>query len=187
MVYFLHVEPEAFIQINTIFESQLAVIKMLSETLPTGWKLYVKEHPAQFDVNSDLGYYHMVDMPRFKTKEFYKKIASMPNVELVDINVKSEVLVENAQAVSSILGTVFFESVLKNKPVIMFSDQNLVAFMRDSFVINSFDDCRNAMEKIANGFTPDYSDADEVIKKYVFKGEYIAENIMGLLKREFEE
>lgn len=184
VVYFLHVEPEASIQINTILESQLVVIKMLSETLPDGWTLYVKEHPAQFDVNNDPGYYHMIDMHRFKTKDFYSKIVSMNNVRLVNIDVKSEVLIDHSQAVSSILGTVFYESVMKNKPVILFSDQNPIAYTMDAFVVNTFDELKIFMEKISKGFKPNYDDVDEVIKKYVFKGEYIVDNIIELINRE---
>ena len=46
--YSIHVEPEAAIIGTTLLESQLTVIKMLSHALPSGWKLYVKEHPHQF-------------------------------------------------------------------------------------------------------------------------------------------
>ena len=74
IVYFLHVEPEASTQVCTVLESQLTIIKMLSETVPKGWYVYVKEHPVQFYVNNDRGYYHMFDAPLFKTKKFYKKI-----------------------------------------------------------------------------------------------------------------
>lgn len=184
VVYFLHVEPEANTQVNPILESQLVIIKMLSETLPTGWFLYVKEHPAQFDVNNDPGYYHMVDMPRFKTKAFYLKIISIPNVKLINMKAKSQELIEHSRAVSSILGTVFFESVLQKKPVIMFSDQNPIAYTKEAFVVRNFYDCKTAMKKIADGFYPQYDDVDEIIGQYVFKGECIVENIMELLRKE---
>ena len=40
------------------------------------------------------------------------------------------------------------------------------------------------MDKICNGFEPNYSGADQIIKKYVFKGKYITENIVELLHKE---
>lgn len=181
--YFLHVEPEAPQYISAVLENQLTIIKILSETLPKGYTLYVKEHPAQFDLNKDAGYYHMFDAPLYKTKKFYQKIASLPNVKLVNIDIKSEDLIEKAQAVSSISGTALLESVAKEKPIIAFSSLTPMAYLKDSFVINSFDDCKKAMKKLAAGFKPKYSDADEVIRKYVFKGEDIAENILGLLRK----
>lgn len=181
--YFLHFEPEAAIQVSTELANQLVIIKMLSETLPEGWKLYVKEHPVQFDVNHDVGYYFMFDVPLFKTKKFYKKIISIPNVKLIRNEVTSESLIDNSQAVASILGTVFFESVLKNKPVLVFSRLNPIAYLKDAFYINSFSECERAMKKIKDGFSPNYDDADEMVGKYVFKGKYMAENIMGLLNK----
>ena len=182
--YFLHFEPEASIQVSTELANQLVILKMLSETLPKGWSVFVKEHPAQFKVNHDVGYYFMFDAPLFKTKKFYKKLISIPNVKLINHSVTSKELVEHSQAVSSILGTVFFESISKNKPILVFSDLNPVAYLRDAFSIHSFDECKIAMKKIERGFIPNYDDADVVVSKYVFKGEFMTENVMGLLHRE---
>ena len=179
--YFLHVEPEASISVKTILESQLVIIKMLSESIPEGWCLYVKEHPAQFDVNNDSGYYHMFDMPLFKTKAFYEKIISMPNVKIVPFTTKSADLVCYSQAVASILGTVLLESVLARKPMMAFSDLTPCAYMEEVFSIHSYDECENAIRKIAMGFVPEYKDADSVIGKYAFQGKYMAKNILSLL------
>ena len=182
--YFLHFEPEASMQVSTILGCQLVIIKMLSETLPDGWCVYVKEHPVQFDTNNDPAYYHMFDAPLFKTKKFYRKLGSIPNVYLVDYNIKSEYLIKNSQAVASIAGTVLFESVLIGKPVLAFSELNPVAYMRDAFSIHSFHECKAAMDKIKNGFIPYYNDAEEIIRRYVFSGEYMESNIMKLLQSE---
>ena len=182
--YLLHVEPEASIQNSTVIDSQLVVIKMLSDTLPDGWCIYVKEHPAQYDINNDVGYYHMWDGQFFKTKLFYKKLASIPHVKIVPTEVPSGDLVDHAQAVASITGTVLLESVLKKKPVLVFSELTPVTFMEDSFFIQSYDDCKQAMEKIAAGFQPEYSDADAMVQTYSFRGEYVAENVVALLHQE---
>lgn len=183
--YFLHLEPEASIQSSTILPNQLVILKMLSETLPEGWHIYVKEHPAQYKFNNDRGYSHMFDAPLFKTRKFYQKLNSIPHVKIIDLDVGSEELMEHTQAVASILGTSLFESVLKKKPVLLFSDLNPVAYLHDAFSIHSFQECEEAMKKIERGFQPDYSDADEVIGQYVFQGEHMTETIMGLLNREF--
>lgn len=65
----------------------------------------------------------------------------------------SESLIDNAKAVASILGTVFFESVLKNKPVLVFSRLNPIAYLKDAFYISSFSECERAMEKLKLGFS----------------------------------
>ena len=157
---------------------------MLSENLPDGWFIYVKEHPAQFDINNDTGYYHMWDGQFFKTKMFYRKLASIPHVKIVPTETPSDELVDHAQAVASITGTVLLESVLKKKPVLVFSELTPVAFIKDAFFIQSFDDCKRAMEKIAAGFQLEYADADAMVQKYSFQGEYVAENIVALLHQE---
>lgn len=182
--YLLHFEPEATIQNSTVLESQLVVIKMISDTLPNGWFIYVKEHPAQFDMNNDVGYYQMWDAQFFKTKMFYKKLASIPHVKIVPTETSSGELVDGAQAVASITGTVLFESVQKKKPVLVFSELTPVTFMEDAFFIQSFDDCKRAMEKIAAGFRPEYRDADAMVQRYTFQGEYVADNIVALLHQE---
>ena len=167
---------------KTILESQLVIIKMLSETLPEGWYLYVKEHPAQFDINNDTSYYHMYDMPLFKTKKFYKKISSMSNVKVIQHSTKSVDLIRGSQAVASIQGTVLLESVLEKKPMLAFSDFTPCAYMKDVFSIHSYDDCAIAMKTIAEGYTPKYADADNVVEKYVFQGKCMAENILGMIR-----
>lgn len=182
--YLLHVEPEATIQNSTVIESQLVVIKILSDALPDGWSIYVKEHPAQYDINKDTGYSHMWDGQFFKTKLFYKKLASIPHVKIVPTGTPSGEIVDYAQAVASITGTVLLESVLKKKPVLVFSELTPVTFMKDAFFIQSFDGCKAAMEKIAAGFQPEYADADAMVQKYSFQGEYVAENIVALLHQE---
>lgn len=50
--YALHFEPEASIQCRHVLENQLIVVKMIAESLPIGWKLYVKEHPYQYEINT---------------------------------------------------------------------------------------------------------------------------------------
>lgn len=179
--YALHFEPEAIIQSRLIFENQLAVIKMLSDTLPKGWKLYVKEHPAQFDVNNDLGYAFLYSTPNFKKKTFYKKIVEMKNVKLIKTECLSADLIRHCQAVTSIVGTVLFEGVLQKKPIIVFSDLQPMAYLREAFSIHSYDECVEAMRKIAVGVKPDYADADDTAGRYIFKGDYITDNIMSLL------
>ena len=180
----LHVDPEASIQNVVVIDSQIAVIKMLSDALPEGWFVYVKEHPAQYDINNDPSYYHMWDGQFFRSKSFYKKIASIPHVKIVPTETPSGELADHAQAVASITGTVLLESVLKKEPVLVFSELTPVTFMQDSFFIQSFDDCKRAMEKIAAGFQPQYLDADEMVQRYTFQGEYVAENIVALLHQE---
>ena len=75
------------------------------------------------------------------------------------------------------------ESILIKKPILVFSDLNSTAYMKDSFSIHSYDDLIKSIGEIAAGFTPVYDDADDVIKEYIFKGESMPENILDVIRR----
>lgn len=180
--YALHLEPEASIQCRTVLESQLTVIKMLSETLPSGWTIYVKEHPMQFDVNNDENYVYFTQAMNYKTRRFYESINKIANVSLIDISANTDELIENAQAIASILGTVLYEGVLAEKPVLVFSDLSPISYLEESFAIHSYFECYHAMKTIAKGFKPNYNDCDAVIKRYIFKGEFESDNVLELLR-----
>ena len=84
----LHVQPErtSLPEGGHYNEQYLAVLE-LSKSLPKGWVLLVKEHPAQFNLK-DLRKY------KFRSKFFYESIARIPNVHLIDTNVSSKILLE---------------------------------------------------------------------------------------------
>ena len=179
--YALHFEPESSIQVRNVLENQLVIIKMIADCLPTNWKVYVKEHPSQFELNSDVGYQYLFSAWRFKSKEFYKKLAEIDGVKIINPRYTSEELIRNAKAIASISGTVLYESIAVKKPLLVFSDLHVTAYLKEVFSIHSYEECYEAINKIKEGFVPKYKDADDVIEKYVFKGEYMAENIVKLL------
>ena len=181
--YALHFEPEATTQVRTVLESQLVVIKLLSEAVPAGWKIFVKEHPAQFRHNNDEGYGFMIEVPRFKNKKFYDKLLEMSNVEIFDWHISSSEMIKHSRAVASIVGTVCWEGMLEKKPVLMFSDTDPLAYASDIFNIHSYAECKCALNIISEGFIPKYNDVVNIVNKYYFEGEYMAENILELLKK----
>ena len=85
IVYYLQFEPEATTQVRCTLKSQLIAIKMLSQALPKGWTLYVKEHPHQFLLNKEnIGFdYYIPSVNKYKNKIYYDKIASMDHTVLV--------------------------------------------------------------------------------------------------------
>ncbi len=181
-IYFaLHFEPEASIMARTVLESQLTIAKMISDCLPKGWVLYVKEHPSQFIINNDQNYSFFTQIPTFKSKIFYDYLLSMKNIRFIKANTSSEKLIEHSQAVVSITGTILFESVLNQKPILVFSELQPTSKLKGAFCVQSFDECKRAIQIIQKGYQPDYNDKNEIMKKYVFKGEHMADNLMGLL------
>lgn len=171
VIYFLHFEPEATIPgYADVMDSQLVVIKMLSEALPQGWNLYIKEHPDTYKLNTAAYEYQLPSIANYKSRYFYKKILNLENVKLVDHKLLGIDLIKNSNGIATMIGTVVIEAVKYKKPVLIFSSQKSVfKYCSDFFKINSMKDCKLAMNKIANGFSPTYEDFDVMVDKYLFE------------------
>ena len=105
-VYFpLHQTPERELLIASPFNTnQIETIKHISKSLPIGYRLLVKEHPAQVT-------------REWRDISFYKEILSIPNVEFIHHSVKSADILKKCSLVITIHGAVgleasmFFQSI----------------------------------------------------------------------------
>nr|WP_317404930.1 hypothetical protein [uncultured Helicobacter sp.] len=165
-IYFnLHLEPEAAIIGRATLEAQLTLIKMTANALPQGWKLYVKEHPHQLLMNDSLTDYFLHNIAFFKNIEFYKHITLVPNTTLVSLEVSSKELIAHSKAIATFNGTVCLESVAFQKPVIMFdSNSSPYRFLSNTLHIFSYDNLRNAIDKIQQGFPYEIKEDEEFAK-----------------------
>ena len=116
-VYFaLHFQPER----STLPEGgeycdQISVVRHLSRTLPQGWKIYVKEHPRQFDSwPPDLRKLHS------RPPDFYEIISAIENVELISIDANSEKLICSSRIAITITGSSGWQALLAGVPAITF-------------------------------------------------------------------
>lgn len=167
VLFALHYEPEASITGRGFMDSSLIAIQMLSQLLPTGWELYVKEHPDQFKINERIAYGYPV--ARFKTKRFYEEIMRLPNVRLVHTNISSKLLMQKCQAVATIAGTILGEAVSLKKPILTFAPQRLIyRMLKEAYNITSYKDCAVAMQEIQSKQVVDYADWEEVCQRYLF-------------------
>ena len=99
----LHTEPEVSLLVQGRgFLNQIEVIRSLASSLPVGWQLLVKEHPASVG-KRPIGY--------------YRKLLAIPNVRLVRTSCKSNTLIAHASLVVVISGTIGFEAIVQGKPV----------------------------------------------------------------------
>lgn len=102
----LQQEPEVSILLYTPYHTnQLDFVRACAHALPVGTMLYVKEHP---------------EMVGRRTRQYYKEITKIPNVRLLDPRIESFGIVQNAELVLTIAGTVGWEGTLFKKPVITF-------------------------------------------------------------------
>lgn len=83
--------------------NQLSLIKEVAESLPVGFKLYVKEHPGN---------------PGFIPYHKLKKLRKIHNIKILDTTLHSQKIIDKCQAVVVLEGTVGWEAFLVKKPVV---------------------------------------------------------------------
>ena len=111
LIYFpLQVEPERSLLIQAPnYTNQVEVVTNIAKSLPTGYELYVKEHPGNV-------------FREWRSVSDYKKIMKLPNVRLIHPSVKSEDLIIKSSLVITISSTSGLEAAFHNKPSIIFAD-----------------------------------------------------------------
>ncbi len=143
----LHYQPECTTSpLGGIFVDQLLMIEMLSYCLPSGWLIYVKEHPFQWKPRG-LSFFS------FRYEGYYQAIARLKNVRLVPSTTDTFTLIQHSIAV--VEGTAAWEGVLRGKPGIAFGYR----WYRDChgiFNVRDVASCQAALNAIQNGFTVDH-------------------------------
>lgn len=91
------------------YTNQIENVRHVAKSIPIGFKLYVKEHPAQ-------------KIRGWRSKSDYKKIMDIPNVTLIHPSYSTEKLYQNCSLVITIGGTAGLDAAFYGKPSIIFSD-----------------------------------------------------------------
>ncbi len=133
---------------GSVYVDQLLMIDLLSKTIPSGWHLYVKEHPFQFTPSM----FFRAQSGRNRT--FYNDIAALPNASLVPMEIDSYRLIDNAQAVAAVTGTVGWETVHRGKPALIFG-YPWYRGCEGTFHIDTRDDLLQALDMIQGGYRVD--------------------------------
>jgi len=109
----LHYQPEMTSNPSgDIFVEQFLCVEILEKNIPDNWKIYVKEHPAQYQSHGE--------GQASRIKEFYDDLLKFPNIRLVPLHIDSFALIVKARAVATITGTVGWEAMARHKPVLLF-------------------------------------------------------------------
>ncbi|MGO8828557.1 MAG: hypothetical protein ACLQT5_04870 [Steroidobacteraceae bacterium] len=110
----LHMQPESSIDVwAPFFSNQMWVVELLARSIPPTHKLLVKIH------KSDVANYSRAQLLRMR---------SFPGVELAAPSADARRLVENADLLFSIQGTIGLEAALLGKPVIVLGDSPVALF-----------------------------------------------------------
>ncbi|MFH1933656.1 MAG: hypothetical protein ABIN18_19025 [Pseudomonadota bacterium] len=100
----LHMEPESTIlMFSPWLRDQIEMCRLISQALPVGWKILVKENLA---------------MKGMRPLDYYRKLKALPNVVLVSPEVNSTSLVLAARVTVTLTGTASNEAAILGKPSI---------------------------------------------------------------------
>lgn len=104
----LHYQPEATTDVwADVYRDQLYTIKLISQSIPFGYKIYVKEH------SSFLG---------SRSVRFYLELNKIPNVKLISWRSNSLSLMRSASLVITLSGTMGLEAIFYSIPVVVFGN-----------------------------------------------------------------
>ncbi|MBI3046060.1 MAG: hypothetical protein HYY86_00735 [Candidatus Harrisonbacteria bacterium] len=144
----LQVQPEcSTAPQGDVFVDQILMLETLSAALPENWIIYVKEHPLQW-LRFGLGF------SNYKNRGYYQKISEIKNVKIIPVETNSYRLIKESQAVATASGAPGWEATLWSKPAIIFG----YPWYLDCpgiFLVRDVSSCRDAVNKIVNGFKVD--------------------------------
>lgn len=128
------------------YVDQLLMVETLAASLPSGWHLAVKEHPAQW-------LHRGPDYFSYRYRGYYRRMAALDKVSIVPITTDSYSLIVRAAAIATVTSTAGWEALLRSKPALVFGYpwyQHAPGVLR----VTGAESGRMAVEKIISGFRP---------------------------------
>ena len=90
---------------SPVWSDMLAIIRILSVSLPSGYQLVVKDHPM-------IG----GNRPTY----FYRQVMDLPNTVLLPEKYPTLQVIKKSSMVSTLTGTVGFQALMRDKPLLLF-------------------------------------------------------------------
>jgi len=148
----LHYQPEMTTSpLGGIFTNQELMIYMIAEAVPNDTDIIIKEHPTQW-----------LFLSRGRTLTFYNNLKKVKNIKFAHPDFSSFKLTSNAIAVATITGSVGWEALAMEVPVLIFGDAHY-RYLDCVHNIDSQNACNNAIKKIFEGQKPTI----EQLKQYL--------------------
>jgi hypothetical protein len=129
-----------------VYVNQYLMVQALSQCLPKGWTLYVKEHRSQL---LPLG-----RMDSSRGWDYYPRLAAVPGVRLVPLEHSPFELIDKSRATATITSTVGWESVARGKPTMVFGYPWYI-YCEGVLHTPNLSTLNVAMDKILNGYQVD--------------------------------
>jgi len=157
VVYFMHYQPErSSLPEGLLFVQQWLAIRLLSWALPEGWSLLVREHPTTWLQPLDIS---------ARTPTLYRDIVCLRNARVCSMDVDTFEVIDKCRAVATLTGSVGFQSLMRNKPVIAFG---LPAYKDHPacFSVSSLPELERALD-VVQGQNMDDRFTDEALVEYL--------------------
>lgn len=144
-VYFpLHHQPErSSLPMGLHYSDLLLALGTLVAALPTGWRVYVKEHPRQFLDNN-------IRSRQARDRGFYERLLQHERVCLISPHVPPEELVARSRCTATVAGTAGWEAVQQGVPAIVFGTP-WYRHCPGVELVASVADCAAAFRRIQSG------------------------------------
>lgn len=150
----LHYQPEMTSNpAGDIFADQKLCIDALIKHLPKDYKVYIKEHKSQF--------YAHTEGHTARMKSFYDDLRKYEQVKFVSLNENVFNLIQHSVAVSTVTGTIGWEAMVKQKPVIIFG----MAWYENHPGVLKIYDSKDASK--IQSFIQDFRYNDELLHSYL--------------------
>jgi len=147
-------QPEATNSIvGSYYENFFLVLDILSASVPSDWIIYYKENPTIFSNSS------LTKGSLRRDRHYYERLAQYKNIKMISEKINTFELIDHAQAVSTVTGTVAWEAVVRGVPTLTFGSTWYTG-CNSIFSIKSFNDAKEAINKIINGYKPDQKDIE---------------------------
>jgi len=147
-VYFcLNYQPEMTTSpMGGVFVDMFLAVATIAQCLPTDWTIAVKEHPAQY---IEYGSYNYIG----RSRNFYRPYAAIPNLQFISMDVPHFDLIDRSQCVACVNGTVGWQAVVRQKPVMAFGEA-WYKYAPGVFSVGNSQQVRTALSAIQNGISP---------------------------------
>lgn len=135
----LQVQPEASTcPMAGAFTDTELLVQMLDSLLPDDFLIYIKENPNQlWNYPDGCG----------RSRTFFDDLLACKKARFVPLSTNTFELTEYSVAVATQTGTAGFEALFREKPVLLFGHR-FFQYIPGVFVINSLEDCKEALRKI---------------------------------------
>lgn len=133
-----------------VFTDQLLMVETLAASVPTSWRIMVKEHPAQW-------LHRGPDFFSYRYQGYYRRLAALRQVSVIPVASDTEALIARAAAVATVTSTAGWEAIMRGKPTMVFGYpwyQHAPGLLR----VLGAQTATAAFAKIADGFAPSRED-----------------------------